>query len=348
MKKILTMLFLIVFLLFIASCGENTMKNTKTNKTVPEGYKVATFAGGCFWCVESAFESLEGIEAISGYAGGKESNPTYKEVSSGITGHREAIQVYYDPTKYTYEMLLKTFWTQIDPTDDGGSFVDRGFQYTSAIFYHDEEQKKLAEESKKEIEKSGRFNKPIATKIIPFTTFYPAEEYHQDYHKKNSLRFKFYKAQSGRMDFIDGYWSDEYLMKKQLTDEQYKVAIEGGTEIAFNNTYWDEKREGIYVDVVTGEPLFSSIDKFDSGTGWPSFTKPIEKNNIIEKEDNLLTYARTEVRTNTTHLGHLFDDGPIDAGGMRYCINSASLRFIPKEEMDKLGYEAYLYLFNQS
>ena len=439
-------------LLFTAAKGSAQTRSKKAVTTSSTAQtEIATLAGGCFWCVESDLETLPGVkEVISGYTGGHKSNPTYKEVSSGTTGHQEAVQVIFDPKQISYGEILNVFWKKINPLDDKGQFVDRGFQYTSGIFYHTKKQKQMALQSKKELEAGGPFKgQKIATPIQPFTVFYKAEDYHQDYYKKNSFRYKFYRYRSQRDQWLSEQWEsfkdfrllsspkskkptaqssvpltinsqlekapakagislkptvnlkpEEYKgsekiptsntsanaensspklkinhsekssqipsspaiksslkskgkkkpskeeLKRRLTPLQYHVTQEEGTEKPFANEYWNNKKEGIYVDVISGEPLFSSLDKYNSGSGWPSFTKPLVPENITTKKDFKLLYPRTEVLSKkwSSHLGHVFKDGP-PPRGLRYCINSAALRFIAKNKLKEEGYEKFTALF---
>jgi peptide methionine sulfoxide reductase msrA/msrB len=354
---------------------DKDMQNT--NETVA----TALFANGCFWCVEHDLEKVSGVlDVVSGYAGGKSENPTYENYHDG--GHREVVEVTYNPQIVSYGNLVEHIIKHGDPTDAEGSFYDRGEYYAPAIYYKTAEERLVAEAIIKAVDAMKVFKAPLPLVVLPAVPFWPAEEYHQDYAKKNPIRYNYYRAGSGRTKYIEKVWGSEVdtftisnsLNKPKTMDDKieqftsdswegyvkpseatlramlsplaYEVTQEEGTERAGTSEYDKNYEEGIYVDIVSGEPLFLSRDKYDSGTGWPSFVKPISDEAVTLHEDKRLFSTRTEVRSRyaDSHLGHVFPDAPSERGGMRYCMNGAALRFVPKADMEKEGYS---YLLSQ-
>ncbi len=321
------------------------------NKNVREIY----FAGGCFWGTEHFFQQIRGVVGTEvGYANGNTQNPTYEEVVSHTTGFAETVKVKYDPEQVDLKLLIDLYFKTIDPTTLDKQGNDRGNQYRTGIYFTNKEDETLVKNEVLKLAKN--YSQPIVVETVALKNFYKAEDYHQDYLDKNPGGYchiepgLFEMAKNANpLPKAKYQKQDKKVLKDKLTAEQYNVTQENATERPFQNEYWNETREGIYVDITTGEPLFISTDKFESGCGWPSFSKPITKKLIDEKMDKTAGMVRVEVRSKTgdAHLGHVFTDGPTDKGGLRYCINSASLKFIPKAEMEKKGYGDYISLLDK-
>lgn len=306
------------------------------------------FAGGCFWGVEEYYSQIPGVQDVTvGYANGKTENPTYKEVCSGESGHAETVHVLYDPKIISLRSLAEQFFKIINPVSRNRQGNDVGSQYRTGIYYTREDDVGILASVMAQVQKE--YASPLAVELMPIKSYFLAEEYHQNYLKKNPggychIDFSSLKdvtrENSGLVDPAQYSKPSEAELKRILSPEEYHVTQKAGTERAFSGAFPDHKEPGIYVDIVTGEPLFTSADKFDSGCGWPSFTKPIEPSVLTEHADNSYGMQRVEVKSRVggSHLGHVFHDGPKEKGGLRYCINSAAMRFIPYEEMDRQGY----------
>lgn len=308
------------------------------------------FAGGCFWGVEEYFSRIPGVcDSVSGYANGNIEQPSYEEVCSGGTGFAETVKIVYDPEIVTLRILALQFFKIIDPVSVNRQGNDRGSQYRTGIYYTDQNDLAVLEPVMNIIQKN--YAKPLAVELKPLVKFYPAEDYHQDYLKQNPggychIDFRSLESLEVRPDGTVGIRLSDQELRRKLTQEQYDVTRNAATERPFTGAYWENHEPGLYVDVITGEPLFTSSAKFDSGCGWPSFTKPVTPGAVTEAADNSYGMQRVEIRSRDagSHLGHVFHDGPKEGGGLRYCINSAALRFIPLSQMEAEGYKEYVNL----
>lgn len=328
-----------------------------TQFTTDKEKETIVLGGGCFWGIQAVFQHVKGVEsAVSGYAGGAAATANYRQVSGGDTGHAEVVQITYDPARIHLGQILQIFFAVAhDPTQLNHQGPDMGTQYRSSVFTDRPEQRDYVAAYIAELNAAHVFDKPVATTLENLNAFYPAEDYHQDYARLHPDQpyiaiHDAPKVKALQKNFPQFYQDDHKKEEKDVSklNEMQKYVTQGnGTEPPFRNAFWDNHAEGIYVDIVSGEPLFSSTDKFDSGSGWPSFTKPIQKVQLVENVDISHGMKRTEVRSPKadSHLGHVFDDGPRDKGGLRYCINSASLQFIPKADLEKAGYGDYAGLF---
>lgn len=297
-------------------------------------------AGGCFWGLEDYFSRINGVEdVVSGYANGNSEDTKYEKVDE--TGHAETIDISYDEDSISLRSILLYYFRVIDPTSLNRQGNDMGTQYRTGIYYTDSEELEIINQVVKE--KQREYVKPIVVEVEPLKNFILAEEYHQDYLQKNPngyCHIDILKAYEPLIDSSQFTKPSDEEIKDKLSEEQYNVTQNNATERPFENEYWANEKEGLYVDIVTGEPLFFSTDKFDSGCGWPSFTRPISSEQVVYREDTSYNMRRIEARSKAgnSHLGHVFEDGPKDKGGLRYCINSASIKFIPKEKMEEEGY----------
>ncbi|MBS4194236.1 peptide-methionine (R)-S-oxide reductase MsrB [Lederbergia citri] len=357
MKRLIYCIPICLLIFFLTACTQINSQLASGNSALPynpnENIDYSTselnsiyFAGGCFWGVEAYFARILGVKnATSGYANGKGTTPTYEDVIKGDREFAETVHVEYDPKRVSLNELLTYFFKVVDPTSINQQGNDKGIQYRSGIYFEDKSDEAIIKAYIKH--EQEKYNEKIVTEVLPINNFFLAEDYHQDYLEKNPNGYCHIDLSilDEDDDEAQSYLkpSDEDI-KKNLSQEQYEVAMLDGTEPAYHNEYWDFYEPGIYVDIVTGEPLFSSRDKYDSDCGWPSFTKPISHKVVKYEEDTSFKMNRTEIRSRVgdIHLGHVFDDGPIEEGGLRYCVNSASLRFIPIEDMVKEGYGDFI------
>lgn len=324
-------------------------KITQVKQSHHENLNEIYLAGGCFWGMEAYMERIYGVKNVtSGYANGKTNTTSYKII--GATDHAETVHITYDKNKISLSKLLKYYFRVIDPTSVNKQGNDRGRQYRTGIYYEDEQDKTiiLKEISDQQI----KYKDKIQVEVEPLKHYILAEEYHQDYLKKNPKGYCHIDLEKAKTIIInpkDYPKPSDEILKAKLTPLQYSVTQKKNTERSFSNEYWDNKEKGLYVDITTGEPLFSSVDKYDSGCGWPSFTQPIDKDVVTYEQDTSFNMLRTEVlsRSGKAHLGHVFNDGPKDKGGLRYCINSASIRFIPLNQMEKEHYGYLIPLVQQ-
>ena len=322
--------------------ADNTTSSKEQKMTMEskQEQRIIYLAGGCFWGLEAYMERIQGVtDAVSGYANGKGDTTNYQLLHA--TDHAETVKVTYDPNKISLDKLLQYYFRVIDPTSINKQGNDRGRQYRTGIYYQNEQDKAVIEAALKTLQ--SKYQEPIQIEVEPLKNYVEAEEYHQDYLKKNPngyCHIDIKKADEPLIEDKKYPKPSDAELKQKLTVLQYDVTQGKHTERSFSNEYWDNFAPGIYVDITTGEPLFSSKDKFESGCGWPSFTKPIAAEVAEYQRDNSFNMTRIEVlsRSGHAHLGHVFDDGPRDKGGLRYCINSASIKFIPLDEMEKQGY----------
>jgi peptide methionine sulfoxide reductase msrA/msrB len=313
--------------------------------------KTIWLSGGLHWHLIKPLQTVPGVRnVLVGYAGGDDPQPTYDRVASGKSDQRFAVSVAYDESVLSTNRLLERFWRLIDPTDSAGQFRDRNKAYEPVVYFADDAMKSEIEDAIRQLDDSRILDRPVAVAVLPQTTFVPATASEAAYADHFPSRLELHDRKSGRAERLLRLWKTTYdpkALASSLSPIAYRVTQQQGTEPPFRNAYWDNFEEGIYVDVVSGEPLFSSQDKFDAGCGWPSFSKPIGL--LRSKHDGTFGMIRTEVRTTQSdiHLGHVFDDGPLEAGGLRYCINSAALRFIPKDKLVEEGYGPYLDWFTK-